>query len=144
MPLWLGFSYEANAVEARPQVAVRAIPDADLTVRRPKRAPWLGNALGPPPEVAWLHHGASGASLRVEPWLLGELRRAIGSTGPLAVPERVHRFLARVAGWDEAAKEQRARGEGFAVIDKPRGRVLAAERVVRRDGGASYERAAQG
>lgn len=129
----------------RPQVAVRAIPDAEFVIRRPKRAPWLGGALGPPPEVAWLHHRASGASLRVEPSLLGALRQAIGSTGPLPVPERAHRFLARVAGWDEEAGDMRARDEDFAVIDRPRGRVLAAERVVRRDdGGASYGRAAQG
>ncbi|MGK3998915.1 hypothetical protein [Sorangium sp. So ce1024] len=145
VPLWLGFSYEANAVEARPQVAVRAIPEVDFAIRRPKRAPWLGGALGPLPEVAWLHHRASGASLRVEPALLGTLRQAIGSTGPMPVPERVHRFLARVAGWDEGARDAGAREEDFAVIERPRGRVLAAERVVRRrDGGASYGRAAQG
>ncbi|UQA57431.1 hypothetical protein [Polyangium aurulentum] len=145
VPLWLGFSYEANAVEARPHVAVRAIPEVEFTVRRPMRAPWLGGALGPLPEVAWLHHGASGASLRVEPSLLGALRQAIGSTGPLMVPERAYRFLARVAGADESARDVKARAEDFAVLDRPRGRVLAAEQVVRRaDGGASYGRAAQG
>jgi hypothetical protein len=144
VPLWIGFSYEANAVEDRPQVAVHAVPSRDFTVRRPKRAPWLGSALGPLPEVAWLHHPPSAASLRVTPSLLGELRRAIGSTGPMAIPERVHRFLARVAGSDERSPDE-GRGEDFAVIDRPRGRVLAAERVVRRgDGGASYGRAAQG
>jgi len=145
VPLWLGSSYESNAVEDRPQVAVRALTEVELVIRRPKRAPWLGGALGPLPEVAWLHHRASGASLRVEPSLLGALRQAIGSTGPLAVPERAHRFLARLAGWDEGARGVSAREEDFAVIDRPRGRVLAAERVVRRDdGGASYGRAAQG
>lgn len=145
VPLWLGFSYEANAVEERPQVAVRAVPAADFEVRRPVRAPWLGKALGPLPEVAWLRHRASGASLRVEPSLLGALRLAIGSTGPTPLPERVHRFLSRVAGWDEGARDVRARAEDFTVIDRPRGRVLAAERVVRdADGGASYGRAAQG
>jgi hypothetical protein len=143
--LWLGFSYEANAMEARPQVAVRAIPETDFAIRRPERAPWLGNALGPRPEVAWLHHRASGASLRVEPALLGALRQAIGSAGPLVVPERAYRFLARVAGWDESTKDVGAHEEDFAVLERPRGRVLAAERVVRRgDGGASYGRAAQG
>lgn len=145
VPLWLGFSYEANAVEARPQVAVRAIPEDEFEIRRPQRAKWLGGALGPLPEVAWLHHQASGASLRVEPSLLGALRGASGSTGPFAVPDRVPRFLARVAGWDESARDVRAREEDFAVIDRPRGHVLAAERVMRRDdGGASYGRAAKG
>lgn len=144
VPLWIGSSYESNAVEERPQVAVRAVPLGDFTVRRPKRAPWLGGALGPAPEMAWLYHAASKGSLRVAPSLLGELQRAIGSTGPMAIPERVHRFLARVAGWDEGMPVG-ARDEEFAVIDRPRGRVLAAERVVRRgEGGASYERTAQG
>lgn len=145
VPLWLGFSYESNAVEERPQVAVRAIPEIDFTIRRPKRVAWLGGALGPLPEVAWLYHCASGVSLRVDPSLLGALRHAIGSTGPLAVPERAHRFLARVAGWDEGARDAKAREEDFAVLDRARGRVLAAQRVVRLgDGGTKYGRAAQG
>lgn len=143
VPLWLGFSYEANAVEERPQVAIRAVAVADFDVRRPRRAPWVGGALGPLPEVAWIHHRASGASLRVEPSLLGELRRAIGSSGPMPVPERAHRFIERVAGWDDGAQSVSA--EDFAVIDRPRGRVLAAERVAKRaDGGASYVRTTQG
>lgn len=145
VPLWLGSSYESNAVEDRPQVAVRAIPAVEFAMRRPKRAPWLGGALGPLPEVAWLHHPPSGASLRVEPSLLGALRQALSSTGPLAVPERAHRFLARVAGWDESVRDVKPRDEDFAVLDRPRGRVLAADRVVHRaDGGASYGRATQG
>lgn len=145
VPLWVGLSYEANALESRPHVAVRAIPAGEFTVRRPKRAPWLGAALGPLPEVAWLHHGPSASSLRVEPSLLGALRQAIGSTGPMPVPDRVHRFLARLAGWDERSAGRAAGAEDFAVIERPRGRVLAAERVVlRADGGASYGRAAQG
>lgn len=145
VPLWLGFSYEANAVEARPHVAVRAITPNEFSVRRPVRAPWLGGALGPLPEVAWLRHDASGVSLRVEPSVLGALRRAIDSTGPTPIPDRVHRFLARVAGWDEDAPRSREGLEDFAVIDRPRGRVLAAERVRRHaEGGASYGRATQG
>ncbi len=145
VPLWLGFSYEQKAVEVRPHVAVRAIAPSDFSVRRPKRAPWLGGALGPLPEVAWLHHSPSESSLRVEPSLLGALRLAVRSTGPMTVPDRVHRFLARVAGWDERAAGRGEDAEEFAVIERPRGRVLAAERVMRReDGGASYGRAAQG
>ncbi len=144
VPLWIGSSYESKAVAARPQVAVRAVAIDDLTIRRPRRAPWLGGALGPLPEVAWLHHPASKASLRISPALLGELRRARSSTGPMAVPERVHRFLAQIAGWDEGEPMTGA-SEEFAVLDRARGQLVAAERVVRRDGGgASYERTAQG
>ena len=145
VPLWLGLSYESGAVEARPHVAVRAVAPSDFSVRRPARAPWLGGALGPLPEVAWLYHDASGVSLRVEPSLLGALRQAVESTGPMPVPDRVHRFLARIAGWDERSAGQEGGAEDFATIEKPRGRVLVAERVVRRgDGGASYGRGTQG
>ncbi|MBL8684851.1 MAG: hypothetical protein JNK05_37085 [Myxococcales bacterium] len=138
VPLWVSISYEENDPADRPHVAVTALPEKDFALRRPRRPPWLGDALGPLPEVAWLHHEESNASLRVEPSLLGALRSAASSTGPSPLPERVHRFLDRVAGWSESQRPSED-GERFAIVDRPRGRVLAAGVVSAvQEGGASY------
>ncbi|TKC96489.1 hypothetical protein [Polyangium fumosum] len=104
---------------------------------RPLRAPWIADALGPPPEVAWLYHRASGVSLRVDPELLAALRAASGTSGPVSIPEPVQRFLVRLAGWDE---ETRARGpvdEEAAILERPRGELVAAARVRSEKNGAA-------
>lgn len=145
LPLWLGFSYADGRAEDRPHVAVHAEPESSFRLHRPLRAPWLGAALGPPPEVAWLFHAPSGTSLRVDPVLLGALRNAARSAGPTALPERAQRFLVRIAGWDERRDGAGLEAEPFAVIQRPRGGLLAAGFVRRTgEGGSSYARDAQG
>lgn len=143
IPLWLGFSYENTAIEQRPHVAARALPTQQFTLQRPVRPPWLGAALGPPPEIAWLAHRDLGVSLRVGPTLLSQLRRAAQTAGPISVPDAVTRFLARLSGHAERTPDASDSGE-FAIIDRPRGHLVAAERVLRGAEGASYARTAQG
>jgi hypothetical protein len=137
VPIWLGFSYEGTLVEERPHVAVRALPETDFELRRPVRAPWLGDALGPLPEVAWLRHRTACVTLRIEPRLLAELRIAATTSGPMRIPEPVQRFLVRLAGWDEETTS-RPSEEPMAVIARPRGRLIAAARVAQGAGGARY------
>jgi hypothetical protein len=81
VPLWLGLTYEDVPAHQRPHVAVKALPEAEFEVRRPIRAPWLGEALGPLPEVAWLAHRPSGVMLRVDPQLLAVFRNAAATSG---------------------------------------------------------------
>jgi hypothetical protein len=131
VPLWIGFSYADRPAEERPHVAVRALGEADFEVLRPQRAPWLAKVLGPPPDVVWLLHRASGVSLRVDAEMLGVLAAASGSSGPMRVPEPAQRFLVRLAGWDEASDELEPRDYPCAVIDRPRGKLEVSARVER-------------
>ena len=94
-----------------------------LRVLRPIQAPWLGEALGRPPEVAWLEHAPSRVTLRLDAQLLDILGRAADSDGPMPVPEPVQRFLARLSGWEEA--QPRAAESPFVVIERPRGALMS-------------------
>jgi hypothetical protein len=136
LPLWISHSYQDVAAGERPHVAVAAVSDRDLEVRRPVRPAWLAAGLGPLVDAAWLHHAPSGIALRVDDSLLSILRRATATQGPLAVPEPVQRFLARLAGWDERSGYERGK---IAVLERPRGALIAVADVVRSaDGAWSY------
>ena len=135
LPLWVNHSYQDIPASERPHVAVAQLPAGELELRRPVRPPWLGASLGPLPEVAWLHHAPSGIALRVDDTLLAVLRRAGTTQGPLPPPEPVQRFLARLAGWEESqARSLRA----MAVLERPRGGLLAAATITEGPDGASY------
>lgn len=139
VPLWIGFSYGDRPAEERPHVAVRTLDEAEFEVLRPQRAPWLEKVLGPPPDVVWLVHRASGVSLRVDAEMLGALAAASGSSGPMRVPEPAQRFLVRLAGWDEASDELEPREYPCAVLDRPRGKLEVSVRVERAgEAGARY------
>ena len=123
LPLWCGHSYQDEPAEERPHVAVAVIAADALRVLRPVQAPWLGEALGRPPEVAWLEHAPSRVTLRLDAQLLDVLGRAADSDGPMPVPEPVQRFLARLSGWEEA--QPRAAESPFVVIERPRGALMS-------------------
>jgi hypothetical protein len=75
----------------------------------------------------------------VNPELLSSLRSAASTSGPLPIPEPVHRFLVRLAGWDEETRARGAGEEDVAVIERPRGPLVAAARVrAAKDGAATY------
>lgn len=135
VPLWVNHTYQDIPVIARPHVAVANILIDDLSIRRPVRAPWLGDALGPLPEIAWLHHAPSGIALRITDSLLAVLRQAAGTGGPLAVPEPVQRFLARLSGWEESRGGETA---AMAVLERPRGALIAAPSIRSGPDGAAY------
>ncbi len=130
MPLWVSHTYQDVPAGGRPHVAVTSLDEADFEIRRPCRAPWLDDALGPPPELVWLAHRPSGVALRVDPELFGVLRRATTSSGPVAAPDTVPRFLSRLSGWEERTAP---RGGHMAVLERPRGGLVAAS-IVREDG----------
>jgi hypothetical protein len=137
LPLWVGLSFRDVAVGERPHVAVASAAEGDMEILRPLRAPWLGEALGPPPELAWLSHAPSGLTLRLDPPLLTTLRALATSDGPCDPPEPVVRFLTRLAGWEEEAAGA-AGDDTFAVIDRPRGQLVSAGKVVSPAGEARY------
>ncbi len=139
VPLWVGLTYEDVPAHERPHVAVRALAESDFEVRRPIRAPWLGEALGPLPEVAWFAHRPSGISLRVDPQLLAVFRNAAVTSGPMPIPEPLGRFLARLAGWVEAESLRGSGSDPVVVLDRPRGDIVASAVVTSLSaGGASY------
>lgn len=138
LPLWIGFSYEQEPVEARPHVAVVSLPEDEFEIVQPTRPEWLGDALGPLPERAWLRHRRSSTLLRIDPEMLAVLKAATESSGPLPIPEPIHRFLAQLAGWDEFHGERPLGDEAFAVISRPRGELDVNGRVRMRTEGASY------
>ncbi len=139
LPLWIGFSYDDGPVEERPHVAVQSLPEDEFEVHRPVRAPWLVEALGPLPEVAWLAHRPSGISLRVEADLLAALRAACHTSGPARVPEPVQRFLSRLSGWAERSPPSSLGREQMAVLRCPRGRIEVFAAIQQYDdGGAGY------
>ncbi len=124
VPVWSSLTYSDSAAADRPHVAVSFLPPGDLEVRRPHRPPWLGEALGPAPDLAWLHHRQSGVRLRVDGEMLHVLRHATTTDGPSSPPEPVQRFLARIAGWQERAPL--APATDVAFLDAPRGHLVAA------------------
>jgi hypothetical protein len=139
LPLWVSRSYRDIPCEERPHVAVSAIQRTTLRVLRPLRAPWLGEALGPRQEVAWLEHAPSRITLRLEPELLGALVAAATSEGPTPIPERAQRFLERLAGWEEQeAERSQPLEDQFAVLERPRGDLVACASVQQTSGGFSY------
>lgn len=138
LPLWIGFSYEQAPVEERPHVAVVSLPEDEFEIVLPTRPEWLGEALGPLPERAWLRHRRSSTLLRIDPEMLAVLKAAAESSGPLPIPEPVQRFLAQLAGWDELHGERPLGDEVFAVLSRPRGEFEIDGRVRLRAGGASY------
>lgn len=138
LPLWIGHSYAELPANHRPHVAVGCRPPDEFAILRPQRAPWLGSVLGPLSEEAWIQHMPSGALLRLDADLLFELTRAQHSIGPLPLPERVSRFLARLAGWEEANLAERAGARGFAILARPRGDLIVHGAVSEAAEGAAY------
>ena len=140
VPLWVSNTYQDIPGEERPHVAVGALTRDELRVLKPTRVPWLDDlTMGPPLEVAWLEHRASGITLRLEPGLLAQLHEASASEGPMACPERVQRFLVRVAGWQERQSAADLTTERFAVLERPRGALTVYGSVLRdEDRRASY------
>lgn len=138
LPLWIGFSYEQSQVEERPHVAVVSLSEEEFQIVKPTRPAWLGDALGPLPERAWLRHRRSPIQLRIDPEMLATLKAASETTGPMTIPEPVHRFLAQLAGWDELSGERPLGDERFAVLSRPRGELEIEAGVRRHAQGASY------
>ncbi|RKH62295.1 hypothetical protein [Corallococcus llansteffanensis] len=138
IPLWIGHTYADIEPTRRPYVAAGARPADEFGILRPERVPWLSDVIGPPPDEAWLLHKPSGALLRLDPELLDVLVRAPTSAGPLPLPERVQRFLARLAGWEEAHPEQLAGRTSFAVLSHPRGQLIVHGGFKQAKEGASY------
>lgn len=136
LPLWTNHTYQDAPVNDRPHVAVASILEGDFEIRRPVRAPWLTRALGPCPDIAWLHHRASGIALTLTDALLATLRTAAHTSGPLMIPEPISRFLARLSGWEEAAA---VIGGTMAVIDRPRGALLTSATIRAGAEGLRYE-----
>lgn len=141
LPLWIGHSYADLPAANRPHVAVGCRPPDEFVVLRPQRVPWLDGVLGPLPEEAWVQHRPSGALLRLDADLLSELSRAHSTVGPLPLPERVSRFLARLAGWEEASPAEQAGASRFAVLARPRGDLIVHGAVSDALEGASYAEA---
>ena len=138
LPLWIGHSYADTPSTRRPHVAVGCRAEDEFKVLRPQRAPWLEGVLGPLPDAAWVLHQPSGAMLRLDPDLLAVLVKAPHYVGPLPLPERISRFLARLAGWEEANPAERAGAAGFAIISRPRGDLVAQGMVTNDTEGAVY------
>lgn len=136
VPLWVPHSYRDAPSAIRPHVAVACLMGADLEILRPRRVAWLDDTLGPLPEVAWLSHRPSGVMLRIGAELLGVFRQAIGADGPLSPPDLVQRFLARASGWEESRASSPI--GPFAVLERPRGELLAAGTVDIAEGGYAY------
>lgn len=140
LPLWTGHSFKALPVADIPHAVASVAPRSELRITRPVRAPWLRDGFGREPELAWLQHIPTGISMRLDPPLLAQLRLAAATDGPLEPPQRVQRFLTRLAG----ASSGRTDGSGenpFVVLDRPRGEIVVSASTVPTDGGFSYARA---
>ena len=139
LPLWIGQSYEHRPVSSRPHVTVSTAEAAEFRLLRPTRASWLGDAMGPPPCEAWLLHKPSNCTLRIDSDLLTLLRRAAQTDGPLEPPESIQRFLSKLAGFHEKRPEFVFGHDMFAVLDQPRGHLVAAASIsTLSEGGARY------
>ncbi len=128
LPLWVTHTYQDTAPAKRPHVAVAHLGSDEFEIRRALRPAWFGEALGPPPETAWLRHMPSGIALRLEPQLLSTLRRAMSGGGPVAAPDSVDRFLSRLSGWEE--RHRGGLAGPLAVLDRPRGGLVASAVVL--------------
>jgi hypothetical protein len=143
LPLWVGNSYLDLPAEQRAHVAVSALSRSQLELLRPRRAPWLegSRVLGPPLEVAWLAHRASGIKLQLDPGLLEVLAEAIASEGALEVPERAQRFLIHLAGWAERQPaDPLGPPDRFAILERPRTSLVAHGATKQTSMGVRYER----
>jgi hypothetical protein len=139
VPLWVNLSFQDRPVSERAHVAVAAVSHEEFEALHPCRAPWLDAALGPSPDFAWLRHVPSRERLLVTPEVLAALDRASATAGPVEVPAAVERFLARIAGWAEREGADDVLGEeDVAILERPRGALVATARVRIRAGGASY------
>ncbi len=138
LPLWIAHSYADLLPVSRPHVVVGSRPPDEFSILRPQRAPWLDGVLGPLPDEAWLEHRPSGALLRLDADLLSDLVRAPHTVGPLLLPERVSRFLARLAGWEEKSPSEQAGTNGFAILARPRGDIVVHGAVSEAAEGAAY------
>lgn len=125
VPLWVSHSYRGIPRSRRPHVATDHLPASEFRILRPRRAPWLGDALGPDPEVAWLQHIASRVTLALGADLLRVLTVAARCDGPLRTPEVAGRFLERLAGWQEAHGSLPLGDDSFVVLSHPRGQLVA-------------------
>jgi hypothetical protein len=131
VPLWVSHTYQDVPASQRPHVAVACLPPSDFSLRRARRPSWLQNALGPPPELVWVVHDPSGIALRIDPQLLSALRRAGAGSGPIEPPDPVRRFLDRLSGWEE---RRGGTDVPMAVLEHPRGGLLATGRVAKAEG----------
>jgi hypothetical protein len=139
VPLWIGHTYRDMPAERRPHVAVTAVNEQEFDLLRPLRAPWLKDALGPLPPVAWLSHVESGIALRLDADLVATLVLARDSSGPMSVPEPVQRFLTRLSGWSEGRRGALLGDQSFAVLSQPRGTLLSHGRITEvADGAFTY------
>lgn len=141
LPLWVNLTYQDVPTQERPHVAVASAPAEAFRIVRPARVPWLQQALGDLPELAWLCHVPSGTHLRLDPPLLAMLRGARASAGPVPTPQALSRFLSRLSSWEErqaAQKLQTAQEDHIAVLGRPRGNVLVTGGVAFDSRGAFY------
>lgn len=138
VPLWIGQSYADYPTHLRPHVAVGVRPADEFRLLRPQRVEWLRDVLGALPDEAWLLHEPSGALLRVGPDLLALFARAPRTAGPVTLPDRVSRYLARLAGWEETIPGEQAGATAFAILERPRGDVIVHGGVVESASGAVY------
>lgn len=138
LPLWIGHTYADVAPRRRPHVASGVRPEDEFVILRPRRVPWLAEVLGPVSDEAWLKHLPSGTLLRLDADLLELLLLAPRAAGPIPLPERVQRFVARLAGWEEANPDELAGRSSFAVLERPRGSLIVHGRYTMAGKGASY------
>lgn len=139
VPLWVGHTYRDVSPSERTYVAVESLQKDTFTILRPQRAPWLGDALGRPLPVAWLVHLQSGIRLRLDAPFVATLRQTTAAMGPLAPPDRVIRFLAMLAGWQERHDGMTLGRDHFGVLRRPREPLTTAANVIDLEsGGAAY------
>ncbi len=138
VPLWVGLSYEYGRAEDRPHVAVTSRRVSEFEILRPQRAQWLADALGPLPPLIWFVHKPSGIALQLDAGLLHILRKATRTSGPIALPEVVQRFLVRLSGWEERETPIMLGREHAVFITRLRGPVLADAAIEARGEEASY------
>jgi hypothetical protein len=129
IPLWVGLSYEDKRPAEWPHVALSARRLSEFRILRAHRAPWLNDALGGSPEVVLFSHEPSKVALRVDTEIFAALQRATATSGPTHLPEPVHRFMARLSGWEEQMEPLVIGEERAVFLRHPRGRVAATASV---------------
>ena len=143
IPLWIGHTYQDVSPAERPYVAVETLSEDGFAILRPTRAPWLGHALGRALPVAWFVHERSGIRLRLDASFIGRLHQATLTSGPLAPPDRVLRFLAMLAGWQEEHGGMHLGRDHFGVLGRPRGALTTSANVIDLESGGSAYGAAE-